>query len=80
MRVPTEQSEGELVEVKTISPEKRAERVCVKRSGDFQKLLIVRISEDLSFASRIFDRSELSEGSGAIIKARWRNSSEAGIE
>lgn len=63
--------DGQLVEVKTISPEKRSARVLVKRSGDFQRLLIVRISPNLTFASRLIDRSELHEGTGALIRARW---------
>lgn len=63
---------GVLVEVKTISPEKKSDRVVVKRAGDFEKLLIVRISEDLWFSSTLIDRSQLSNGTGATIKARWR--------
>jgi len=38
---------GKLVGVKTISPEKGNDHVLVKRQGDFEQLLIVRINEDL---------------------------------
>jgi len=37
---------GKLVEVKIISPEKTNDRVLVKSQGDFEQLLIVRISSD----------------------------------
>lgn len=62
---------GALVEVKTISPEKKTNRVYVKRSGNFEKLLIVRVSEDFWFSSKLFDRSDLREGASPMIKARW---------
>lgn len=62
---------GALVEVKTISPEKKNDRVMVKRAGDFEKLLIVRVSEDFWFTSKLLDRSALKEGAKPLIKARW---------
>ena len=64
---------GVLVEVKTISPEKKNDRVHVKRCGSFEKLIIVRISEDLWFSSKIFDRADLNAGASALMRAHWRN-------
>lgn len=60
---------GKRVEVKTISPEKSNNRVSVKRQGDFEQLLIIRINEEFQFEGRIFDRSELNGESGRLL---WR--------
>lgn len=62
---------GELVEVKTISPEKASDRVVVKRCGDFSKLLIVKIDRDFQFQAKLFDRSSLRDGVGPYYKARF---------
>lgn len=42
---------NDYVEVKTISPEKNSTEVQVKRAGNFNKLLIVKISDDFRFES-----------------------------
>jgi hypothetical protein len=65
-----------LVEVKTISPEKKSDRVRVKRAGNFTQLLIVKVSEDFWFSSRLFDRAQLKEGMGPLIKAKWGSDNE----
>lgn len=59
-----------LVEVKTISPERTDERVSVKREGDFEQLLIVRISEDFQFTGKLIDRGNLSDGGGKFLRTR----------
>ncbi|HWH74827.1 MAG TPA: hypothetical protein VNV16_11260, partial [Methylibium sp.] len=64
---------GKLVEVKTISPEKRNDHVAVKREGDFEQLLIVRIDEDFQFTGKLVDRSRLSNGGGRFLKVRANN-------
>ncbi|MNR67292.1 hypothetical protein D3C85_1912060 [compost metagenome] len=58
------------MEVKTISPEKTSDHVLVKRQGDFEKLLIVRIDQDFQFQSKLLDRSELTGGTGKYLKGR----------
>ena len=65
---------GKLVEVKTISPEKRTDQVLVKSQGDFEQLLIVRISSDFDFQGKLFDRSELSGNSGKFLKGKLKDS------
>ena len=50
---------GRLVEVKTISPEKASDHVLVKRQGNFEQLLIVRIDQDFQFEGKLIDRSDL---------------------
>lgn len=63
--------DGKLVEVKTISPERTGDRVLIKRQGNFDQLLIVRIDEDFQFTSKLIDRSTLPEGGGRFLRARW---------
>jgi hypothetical protein len=64
----TQGSDGRLgndyIEVKTISPEKGKNQVQVKRSGNFNKHLVVKISHEFSFQSHMIDRKDLKKGSG----------------
>lgn len=62
---------GELVEVKTISPEKSSDRVVVKRSGNFEKLLIVKIDREFQFQAKLFNRAELRSGVGPYYKTKF---------
>ncbi len=64
---------GALVEVKTISPEKTSDRVLVKNQGNFEKLLIVRIDQDLQFQGKLIDRSELKGASGKFLRGRLKD-------
>ena len=68
-------SDGKLgkdfVEVKTISPEKDSEQIIVKRAGNFNKLLIVKISEDFEFEHKMIDRSKIKKGKGKQAKVKW---------
>ena len=64
---------GQLVEVKTISPEKTSDRVLVKSQGSFKQLLIVRIDRDFQFQGKIFDRSELKGASGKFLIGRLKD-------
>lgn len=63
---------GRLVEVKTISPEKSSDRVTVKRQGDFEQLLIVRIDSDFRFSAKLFERSELQGQTGKLLRGRFQ--------
>ena len=58
-------------EVKTISPRKSAPIVQVKRAGNFNKLIIVRIDEQYNFSSCVVDRKSLGKGAGKYARARW---------
>lgn len=64
---------GKLVEVKTISPEKASDRVFVKSQGDFEQLLIIRIDRNFQFKGKLFDRSELTGGSGRFLQGRLKD-------
>lgn len=74
-RPHTQGSDGKIgnnfVEVKTISPEKGIHEVVVKRAGNFNKLLIVKISENFEFESRLVNRKDLPKGEGSLVKITW---------
>ncbi|HDZ3716240.1 TPA: hypothetical protein RSW55_004276 [Vibrio vulnificus] len=71
----TKGSDGKLgndfIEIKTISPEKSKDEVRVKRAGNFNKLLIVKISEDFTFEAKLIARKDLPKGDGKHAKASW---------
>jgi hypothetical protein len=62
---------NDFVEVKTISPEKNNEYVQVKRSGNFSKLLIVKVSPDFEFHGKLIERNQLSKGQGKLARVSW---------
>jgi hypothetical protein len=62
---------GKRVEVKTISPEKKSDRVRVKASGDFEQLLIVKIDADFAFQAKLFERAQLRGVNAAHQRARF---------
>jgi hypothetical protein len=62
----------DFIEIKTISPEKGRARVEVKRSGNFNQLVIVKIDSDFVFTSKIFARKRLPSGDGGgHFKVSW---------
>jgi hypothetical protein len=69
--------DGKLVEVKTISPERFDNRVSVKRRGDFQQLLIVRINENFEFTGKLLERSELRDSGGKLLRAHMDGDGDA---
>lgn len=62
---------NDFVEIKTISPEKSKACISVKRAGNFNKLLIVRITEEFRFEARLIDRKVLKKGTGKLAKFAW---------
>jgi hypothetical protein len=79
-RPGTQGSDGrvgnDFVEVKTISPEKGVDQVLVKRAGNFNKLLVVKVSEDFEFEARMIDRKELKKGTGKHARVSWSSTTE----
>jgi hypothetical protein len=71
----TRGSDGKLgndfIEIKTISPEKEGGQVQVKRAGNFNKLLVVKISEMFEFEGRLIERKRLSKGDGTYARVSW---------
>ncbi len=78
----TQGSDGRLgndfIEIKTISPEKNGEQVLVKLSGNFNKLLVVKISQEFEFESRFLDRKNLPKGAGKHTSTSWSDMSPEG--
>jgi hypothetical protein len=62
---------NDFIEVKTISPEKKSEKVQVKLAGNFNKLLVVKITKDFDFESRILDRKKMPKGKGTHANVEW---------
>lgn len=71
----TQGSDGRIgndwIEVKTISPEKLSETTHVKRAGNFNKLLVVKISPDFEFSAKMIDRKLLSMSNGKRARVNW---------
>jgi hypothetical protein len=61
------------IEVKTISPEKAGTTIHVKLAGNFNKLLVVKISEEFEFEARIIDRRALKKGNRSHGRADWKS-------
>jgi hypothetical protein len=76
----TRGSDGKLgndfVEIKTISPEKAGDQVQVKRAGNFNKLLVIKISEKFEFEEHFIERKRLSKGEGKYARVSWSALSE----
>lgn len=64
---------NDFIEIKTIGPDNRSEKVRVKRAGHFNKLLVVRIDDGYGFEARMVDRKALSKGRGKLITVSWRS-------
>jgi hypothetical protein len=71
---------NDFVEVKTISPEKGAKKVQVKRAGNFNKLLVVKINENFEFEAKMVDRHVLAKGTGKHASISWRTIPEPKIK
>lgn len=61
----------QFVEVKTITPGKKKQRICVKRAGHFSLLAVVRIDENYNFEARLIDRRHIQKGSGRFARLAW---------
>lgn len=66
---------NDIVEIKTLSPETTKQQVEVKRAGNFNKLLIVRIDADFEFQSRWVDRQQIGKGLGQRVRVSWSRGS-----
>jgi hypothetical protein len=74
-RPRTQGSDGMLgndfVEVKTITPDKRSDVVRLKLAGNFNKVVVVKISEDFQFAARMVERRLLQEVNDEWAELSW---------
>lgn len=62
---------NDFIEIKTITPEKNGEKISVKRKGNFNKLLVVRISEDFEFEARMIERKKMGKSQGKFARVAW---------
>ena len=62
---------NDFVEIKTITPEKRSTKIIVKRKGNFNKLVVVKIDAHFNFEARMLDRKSMSKGSGRFAGVSW---------
>ncbi|MBX4899416.1 MULTISPECIES: hypothetical protein [Rhizobium] len=59
------------VEIKTITPFKSKDEVFVKVSGNFSKLLVVKINADFEVSSRMVDRKKLRKTAKSLLRIKW---------
>lgn len=59
------------VEVKTITPFKRKDEVMVDLSGNFSKLLVVKINEEFQVSGRMIDRKDIPGRKGRYLRVKW---------
>lgn len=62
---------NDFIEVKTITPEKKAQKVSVKRQGNFNKLVVVKINDRFEFEARMLDRNKIPKGGGKLMTVSW---------
>ena len=71
----TEGSDGrlgdDLVEIKTITPFKKRDTIFVKTTGNFNKLLVVKINEKFEISGKMVNREELPPNDGKFLEIRW---------
>ena len=62
---------NELVEIKTITPDKKRDVVQVKRAGDFVNLIVVKITDDFQFGARTVHRCTLTRREDEYDEISW---------
>jgi hypothetical protein len=73
----TQGSDGRLgndwIEIKTISPGKKTDTIQVKRAGNFNELIVVKISDEFKFQAKKIPRTSLEKGNGKHMKVSWQS-------
>ncbi len=64
---------NDLVEVKTITPFRRNDRVTLNLARNFSKVLIVKINAEFEIASRLIDRRSLPRCQGSQLVIDWND-------
>ena len=64
---------NDFVEIKTISPLNNKEQTSVRLDRHFNRLLIVKISDDFEVSGRIFKRVDLPKRTGNVLRLSWAN-------
>lgn len=61
------------VEIKTITPFKNRDEVYVKLSGNWSKLLVVKINQDFQVSGRMLDRQGLPKKRAKYLRVKWND-------
>ena len=61
------------VEIKTITPFKNRDEVIVKLSGNWSKLLIVKVNEEFQVSGRMIDRKMLPRRRAKFLRVKWND-------
>ena len=56
-----------------LTPNKKHDKVQIKRAGNFGKLVVVKISDDFQFAARMVDRGLLVKGKDKFVTLLWES-------
>lgn len=64
---------NDFIEVKTITPFNKNDRVAINLSGNFNKLLVVKINEDFEISGRLINRADLPKSKGKNLVLRWQD-------
>lgn len=63
----------DFVEVKTITPFKSNNIVCLNLDRNFSKVLIVKINRAFEFSSKLIERQDLPKTKGKILRISWND-------
>ena len=61
------------VEIKTITPFKNRDEVHVKLSGNWSKLLVVKINAEFQVSGRMIGRRQLPNRNGKLLRVKWHD-------
>jgi len=61
------------VEIKTITPFKNRDEVHVKLSGNWSKLLVVKINAEFQVSGRMIGRRQLPKRNGKLLRVKWHD-------
>lgn len=68
---------NDFVEIKTIAPTNNKEKTSVRLDRHFNKLLVVKISDEFDVCGRLIDRADLPKRTGKTMRLSWANMSES---
>ncbi|MFZ2099603.1 MAG: hypothetical protein WAU86_03465 [Oricola sp.] len=64
---------NDFIEVKTITPFNKKNRISVSLSGNFSKLFVVKINADFEISGRLINRADLPKSEGKNLVLRWHD-------
>lgn len=64
---------NDFVEIKTITPFKKSDSVTVRLDRHFNKILIVKITEEFEVSGKLIDRSGLPKPQGNFVRLTWQD-------